>query len=113
MLKRISFLAVMFAICTYAQDDVETEPAPAEAVEAVETESAPVEAAEAIEGVETETPVEAVETVEAELVPAPAQPAAATTEAPAKEAIIENPIEFAIVTAVFVATVLLIALTGN
>jgi hypothetical protein len=32
---------------------------------------------------------------------------------PAKEAIIENPVEFIIVSVIFVATVLLIALTGN
>jgi hypothetical protein len=42
-------------------------------------------------------------------VPTPEAPAAQ----PAKESIIENPIEFAIVSVIFIATVLLIALTGQ
>jgi hypothetical protein len=42
-------------------------------------------------------------------VPAPETPPAQ----PAKESVIENPIEFAIVSVIFIATVLLIALTGN
>jgi hypothetical protein len=55
-------------------------------------------------------PVAAVASAEATVnVNVTAPPAAP----PAKESIIENPIEFAIVSIIFVATVLLIALTGN
>jgi hypothetical protein len=43
----------------------------------------------------------------------PAAPAEAAKEESAKDAIIENPVEFGIVSAVFLATVLLIIFTGK
>jgi outer membrane biosynthesis protein TonB len=112
MLKRISFLAAIFAVCAFAEDSIEAEPVPAEATEFSEVlETGPAEAAESSEVLETE-PAPAVDAVATAPDETPA-PAADETAGSAKEAIIENPIEFAIVTAVFIATVLLIALTGD
>jgi len=127
MLKLISLLAAISFICAFAKDPVPevpaTEIAPVAEVHAKEATSV----AEVPEGepVATDT-TQTTHTTEA--VPeAPAEQAqiAATPEqapspvaveapsSPAKEAIIENPVEFIIVSVVFIATVLLIALTGN
>jgi len=118
MVKRISFFVMMFAVCIFAENIAETKPAVAEtAPEPIATEVAPAVETEAIkteqvaEEIVPAAPV-VVETPAPAPAPAPAPPAPAATGS-AKEAIIESPLEFAIVTAVFIATVLLITLTGN
>jgi hypothetical protein len=121
MVKRVSFFLTIFTVCIFAENIAEVKPIAAEAAPAAETvqaEQVAAEAAPAAETVQAEQvaaeAAPAAETVEA----APAVQAPAATTAPvatgsAKEAIIEDPLEFAIVSAVFLATVLLITLTGN
>jgi len=111
MVKSISFFVAIFTICIFAQNP--TEPAPVAQPEPAATEAAPVGddvAAQPEQVAEEAAPVAPAAPVVA---PAPAQAQAPAPAPSAKEAIIESPIEFAIVSAVFIATVLLITLTGN
>jgi len=102
MVKRVSFFITIFTICVFAENTTGTGHV------ATEAEAAPAVETEAVEAEQIAAEVEAAPAVEAQVVAA----APVVTE-PAKESIIDNPIEFAIVTAVFIATVLLITLTGN
>lgn len=111
MVKRISFFVAMFTVCIFAQNTAETTPA-VQPAPVVQTEPVAAEAAPAVETETVQTEQVATETATAAPVVAPAPPAPAATGS-TKEAIIESPIEFAIVSAVFIATVLLITLTGN
>jgi hypothetical protein len=124
MVKRISLFVMIFTVCIFAQNTAKTkQAAPAEAVSAVETvqaEPVAAEAAPAAEAVQAEPAAAEAEPVAAEAAPAaettavaPVVSATPAAAEPAKETFIDNPVEFAIVTAVFVATVLLITLTGN
>jgi hypothetical protein len=137
-LNYIGFLAAIFVVCAFAQNPAPTAPIiapapvavppaeviaapeaaavpPAEVIAAPEAAAVPptevIAAPEAAADSTVAAPAETVAAPEpaAPIVPAPEAPAAP----PAKEAIIENPIEFAIVCSIFIATALLIALTGN
>lgn len=116
MVKRVSFFVTIFTVCIFAEniaDVAETKQVAteAEAVPSAETvEAAPAVEAEAVEAEQVAAEAEAAPVAETPVVAT--APAPVATE-PAKEAIIDNPLEFAIVTVVFIATVLLITLTGN
>jgi len=126
--KRILFLVAISVVCTFAQNPAPVAPAHTPLADSTIAAHATVPvavpapladstaAAPVAESIATPAPL-ADSTI---IAPAPvtaSTPAAPAPEAPAappaKEAIIENPIEFAIVSAIFIATVLLIALTGN
>jgi len=109
MVKRISFFVMIFTICIFAQNI--TEPAPVAQPEPVAAEAAPAVEAETVQP--EQVAEEAAPVAPAAPVVTPAQAQAPAPAPSAKEAIIESPIEFAIVSAVFIATVLLITLTGN
>jgi hypothetical protein len=119
MVKRISLFVTIFIVCIFAEDIVETkrvvaETTPVAGTEPVQTEQVTTETTPAgeAEPVQTEqVATEATPIAQPPIVVATPAPAAANESA--KEAIIDNPLEFAIVTAVFIATVLLITLTGN
>jgi len=114
--RRILFLAAISVVCAFAQNPVPAAPAPTHVADSTVAEPAHLAdstiAAPVVEPVAADSIITApvaASTPAAPAAPAPEVPAAP----PAKEAIIENPIEFAIVSAIFIATVLLIALTGN
>ena len=135
MLKQISLLVAISIVCVFAENTahpapqapaahvIAPAPAPAAEAHAPATEAHVADTTHAAPAAEAahEAPAAPV----AELAPAATTPEQAsipdqipaqapeTTAAPSQEALIENPIEFIIVSAIFVATVLLIALTGN
>jgi hypothetical protein len=112
MLKYISFLVTIFTVCIFAENVAETELVTTEAEAASAVEAEPIAAeAEASSTDETEPIVAEAEV--AQVVETPVVAAVPATTGSAKEAIIEDPLEFGIVTAAFLATVLFITLVGN
>jgi len=109
MVKRVSLFIMIFTVCIFAENTTETKHSAPEAAHV--TEQVAAESAPAVETEEVATEATAAaETVETAPV-APVVAAAPAATGSAKEAIIEDPLEFAIVTAVFIATVLFITLT--
>jgi hypothetical protein len=118
MLKRISFFVTIFTVCIFAENIAGTAPVTTEAEATPVVEATAAAEVEPIAAEAEVTPIAEAEPITAETEAAPVVEAPVVAATPvatesAKEAIIEDPLEFAIVTAAFIATVLLITLTGN
>jgi len=117
MVKRISFFVALFTVCVFAENIAEAQQVVTEVAPAVQTEQIATEVAPAVQteevAAESAPAAEIAEAAPAVQAPAPSVVAVPAATGSAKEAIIEDPLEFAIVTAVFIATVVFITLTGK